>query len=107
MITAEQIRAGRALARLDQAELAKRAGISVETVKRLERLRGPISANTMTETAIRKVFADVGVAFIDENGGGFGVRFKKPGANVSMTQTAVDLLDDGMPVRTVHAPPKA
>ena len=90
MITAEQIRAGRALARLDQTILAKRAGISVETIKRLERLRGPISANTSTENAIRKVFADIGVIFLDENGGGFGVRFKSPGGEALLRSGGTD-----------------
>jgi len=76
MLTGEQIRAARALARLDQTQLAESAGISLETVKRLERMHGPISANTGTEAAIRKAFADVGVIFIEENGGGVGVRLK-------------------------------
>ena len=93
MITAEQIRAGRALARLDQSVLARLAGISVETVKRLERLRGPISANTSTEAAIRRVFSEMGIAFIDENGGGFGVRFKTPGGDAAATSKGVDLPD--------------
>lgn len=78
MITGEQIRAARGLARLDQAELAERAGISLETVKRLERLRGPISANTTTEAAIRSAFNAVGVIFLEEDGLGCGVRFSLP-----------------------------
>ena len=78
MITGEQIRAARALLRLDQAELAEKAGISLETVKRLERLRGPITANTMTELALRRAFTSCGVLFIEENGGGVGVRFRLP-----------------------------
>ena len=77
MLTGEQIRAARGLARLEQAQLATFAGISLETVKRLEKVRGSISANTGTEAAIRKAFADAGVIFIDENGDGPGVRLKK------------------------------
>jgi transcriptional regulator with XRE-family HTH domain len=78
MITGEQIRAARGLTRLDQAELAERAGISLETIKRLERLRGPISANTTTEAAIRAAFAAIDVVFIEEDGHGYGVRFRRP-----------------------------
>lgn len=77
MLTGEQIRAARALARLEQSELARSAQISVETVKRLERTAGPISANTGTEAAIRRAMGDAGVLFIDENGEGAGVRLRK------------------------------
>lgn len=77
MLTGEQIRAARALARLEQAEVAKDAGVSLETVKRLEKARGPISANTSTEAALRRAFDAAGVLFIDENGQGPGVRLRK------------------------------
>ena len=78
MITGEQIRAARGLARLDQAELAEQAGVSLETIKRLERLRGPISADTTTEAAIRSAFTALNVIFIEEDGHGCGVRFRLP-----------------------------
>lgn len=78
MLTGEQIRAARGLARLEQSDLASAAGISLETVKRLEKMRGPISANTSTEAAIRRAFTEAGVIFIDENGEGPGVRLRKP-----------------------------
>lgn len=77
MLTAEQLRAARAIVRMEQAELAVAAGLSVETIKRLERLRGPISANTSTEAALRRAFGEAGVIFIEENGEGPGVRLKK------------------------------
>jgi transcriptional regulator with XRE-family HTH domain len=105
MITAEQIRAARALARLDQSELAERAGISVETVKRVERLRGPISANTSTEAAIRRVFAAMGIDFIDENGGGYGVRFRNPGHVLANDKMKTDA-DDAAAVGALQSPSK-
>ena len=77
MLTGEQIRAARALARMEQTALASASGISVETVKRLERAVGSISANTSTEAAIRRAFSDAGVIFLDENGEGPGVRLRK------------------------------
>ena len=78
MLTGEQIKAARALARLDQNELAALAEVSFETVKRLEQMRGEIRATVATEKAIRQAFASRGVVFIDENGGGAGVRLAKP-----------------------------
>ena len=77
MLTGEQIRAGRALVRLEQAELAQAAQLSVETVKRLEKSRGTISANLATATALRRALEAAGVIFIDENGEGPGVRLRK------------------------------
>jgi transcriptional regulator with XRE-family HTH domain len=76
MLSAEQLRAARALLRWDQTKLAKAASISVETIKRLERLDGNLSAHSMTLEAIRKAFETAGVIFIEQNGGGPGVRLK-------------------------------
>lgn len=79
MLTGEQIRAARALLRMEQAALAEAAAVSLETIKRLEKMRGPISANTTTEAALRRVFTAAGAILIDENGEGPGVRLKKTG----------------------------
>ena len=79
LLTGGQIKAGRALARMDQSALSAASGISVPTIKRLEGMSGPISANTNTETALRKALTEAGVIFIDENGEGPGVRLRKGG----------------------------
>ena len=71
-LTGEQIRAARALTRLEQRELADLAKVSVETVKRLERIRGAVDANIRTLTAITEVFLSLGVAF-EANSGDIGV----------------------------------
>ena len=77
MLTGEQIRAARALVRMEQTALAKASGLSLPTIKRLETQVGAISANTRTEAAIRGAFVEAGVIFIDENGEGPGVRLRK------------------------------
>jgi len=77
MITAEQIRGARAMLRIEQTELAMLAGVSVETIKRIERKPGPVSAFAATLQAIRTALENAGVEFIAENGGGAGVRLKK------------------------------
>ena len=76
MYHGEQLRAARNLVRWSQHKLAQEAGISVETVKRLEAIRGPVSANTKTIDAIISALKPI-VEFIDENGGGPGVRLRK------------------------------
>ena len=55
MLYSEQLRAARALLRWEQSTVAAHARVSVETVKRLERLDGPIVAvKVATIEAIRR-----------------------------------------------------
>lgn len=78
MLTSEQLRAGRALLRWEQARLAETAGVSVETVKRLERMDGSLGATRVdTLDKLRRALERAGVEFIPENGGGAGVRLRK------------------------------
>lgn len=79
ILTGEQIKAGRALCRINQAELARRAGISLETVKRLEAIRGEVDANVRTLNAILTAFEAMGVTFERVDGrAGLGV-WARPG----------------------------
>ncbi|HEY9566925.1 MAG TPA: transcriptional regulator, partial [Thalassobaculum sp.] len=57
--------------------LAKKAEVSLETVKRLENLDGPLmGARVGTVEAIRVCLEAAGVEFIPANGGGPGVRLR-------------------------------
>jgi transcriptional regulator with XRE-family HTH domain len=71
-ITPEQIRAARALLRLDQAELAKRAHVSVVTIRRLEREQPSGRVATGTLMGVRKVLEQAGAEFIPD-----GVRCRR------------------------------
>ena len=73
IFSGEQIRAARALARIDQIELAVQCGLSVETIKRLERIRGPIDANIRTLRAIDDAFRRIGITFNTGDEGATGV----------------------------------
>jgi len=73
MLTGEQIRAARALARVEQVELAKCCALSLETIKRLERIRGPVDANIRTLNAIVTAFEEMGIRFDGCENGGVGV----------------------------------
>jgi transcriptional regulator with XRE-family HTH domain len=64
MITAEQIKAARALLRLEQEELARRAGVSITTVRRLEASRGSELVAGDTASAVVKALEEAGVEFI-------------------------------------------
>ena len=83
MLTGEQLRAARAMLKMEQGELAELSGVSVETIKRLERIDGPISANSMTLDGIQKALEGEGAMFLPENGGLPGVRLRRePPANI-------------------------
>jgi transcriptional regulator with XRE-family HTH domain len=76
VVTNEQLRAARALLGLSQAELALRADLSVPTIKRLEGGFGP-HVSDEARARLQKAIESAGVEFIEENGGGTGVRFRK------------------------------
>ena len=61
MLTSEQIRAARALLRWEQKNLAAAAGVSVETIKRLEKKPGRVSPYVQTVDAIRGALETAGV----------------------------------------------
>ena len=75
MLMGEQIRAARALLGWEQKRLAVAAGVSVETIGRLERTRGAVSAYVGTVDTIQKVLEEVGIEFI--NGEAPGVRLRR------------------------------
>jgi hypothetical protein len=77
MITSEQVRAARALLRWEQRNLADASKVSLPSIKRLEISPGPLAAQARTVDAIRSALERGGVVFLDENGEGAGVRFRK------------------------------
>jgi predicted transcriptional regulator len=77
MISSDQIRGARAILRLSQANLAKAASVSLETIKRLEAMDGELKVRLDTVTRIKVALEKAGVEFIAENGGGAGVRLTK------------------------------
>jgi transcriptional regulator with XRE-family HTH domain len=75
MITPQQCRAARGLLEWSQQELADRAGVGIVAVNQFEnRVAQPRRA---TLKAIEHAFQTAGVDFIEENGGGPGVRLRK------------------------------
>ena len=75
MITASQCRAARGLLDWTQQELADAARIGVATVRLFE--SEATETRHATLAVIRHAFELAGVEFIDENGGGPGLRLKK------------------------------
>jgi transcriptional regulator with XRE-family HTH domain len=75
MLTPAQCRAARGLLDWSQQDLASQAGIGIVTVRQIE--AGVTEPRRATLVVVRQAFERAGVEFIDENGGGPGVRLRK------------------------------
>ena len=74
-LTSEQIRAARAMLRMEQSVLAAKSGVSVETIRRFEKMDGEIRAQANTVASIKEALEHEGVVFVDAEGAeGEGVR---------------------------------
>jgi ribosome-binding protein aMBF1 (putative translation factor) len=76
-IVSAQIRAARALLRWSAEDLATHSKIGVATIRRAELTENQTSMTAANEAAVRAALESAGVEFIDENGGGPGVRLRK------------------------------
>jgi transcriptional regulator with XRE-family HTH domain len=76
-VSIRQVKAARELLGWSQDQLAEKAGVSVPTIKRLEAGDGMLGGRAETVNKIRTALENGGVAFIDENGGGPGVRLRQ------------------------------
>ena len=75
IINPAQCRAGRALLELTQTQLALAAGVGLSTVVDFENNRRQLSNGAIE--SIFQALTRAGVEFIQENGGGPGVRLRK------------------------------
>jgi len=70
-----QCRAARAILNITQPSLAEIAKLGLSTVVDFEKMRRQVSQEAIE--AMQKALEKSGVEFIDENGGGPGVRLRK------------------------------
>jgi ribosome-binding protein aMBF1 (putative translation factor) len=76
-LTSPQIRAARGLLRWSAEDLAREAALGLATIRRAEGAELETSMTVANDLAVRRALESAGVEFIDENGGGPGVRLKK------------------------------
>jgi transcriptional regulator with XRE-family HTH domain len=79
MITAAQIRAARALLGWSGAELAEAAGLSLQTIRRMESPIGPERSAAINVEAVQRALETAGVQFLpadDAAALGPGLRLK-------------------------------
>ena len=75
-MTPSQSRAARALLEMNQSTLAQNAGLGLSTIVDFEKDRRQVSADAVK--SIKAALEREGITFIEENGGGEGVRLRKP-----------------------------
>jgi predicted transcriptional regulator len=75
---AAQLRAARSMLRWEQEQVASAAGVSVDTISRLERLSGEMDARLGTLRRIQRALEAAGIEFT--NGDAPGVRLRAPTA---------------------------
>ena len=75
MISAAQCRAARGLLDWNQQDLAREAGVGVVTIRQLE--AGINQPRRATLVVVRHTLVEAGIEFIEDNGGGVGVRFRE------------------------------
>jgi hypothetical protein len=76
-LTSAQIRAARALLRWRAEDLARESAVGIATIRRAELREEETSLTAPNDQAIKRALEAAGVEFIDENGGGPGVRLRK------------------------------
>jgi transcriptional regulator with XRE-family HTH domain len=76
-LTSAQLRAARSLIRWSAEDLARETALSVATIRRAELADDETSMTAANDLAVRRALEAAGVEFIDENGGGPGVRLRK------------------------------
>src|SRR5215831_10022534 len=77
LLTIRQIKAARALLGWSQGDLAHHSSISEPTIARLESAEGELAGRATTAEKIQKALEKAGIDFIEQNGGGPGVRLRR------------------------------
>jgi hypothetical protein len=75
-LTSAQIRAARGLVRWSAEDLAREAALGLATIRRAEGAERETCMTAANDLAVRRALEGAGVEFIDENGGGPGVRLR-------------------------------
>ncbi len=72
-----QIRAARSLLKWTAEDLARESALGVNTIRRAEAAEHETQLTAANDLAVRRALEAAGIEFIDDNGGGEGVRFRK------------------------------
>lgn len=110
MITAQQIRAARALLGIDQKQLAELAGVSLPTIQRMEASEGQVRGTVDTLVKVIGALETAGIEIIGEHspssGIGRGVRLRETAAGASPGVDASLLYDKAPPASSPRGTPE-
>src|SRR5215471_12659173 len=91
-LVSAQIRAARALLRWSAEDLARESRLGITTIRRAELTEAETAMTVVNDLAVRRTLEAAGVEFIDENGGGPGVRLRKRSTPGGSTDRSGDWL---------------
>ena len=77
-LTGRQIRAARGLVGWTAVDLAAASQVGVATIRRSEVENGPVRMTPANAATLQRALEEAGIEFLPENGGGVGVRLRKP-----------------------------
>ena len=82
LTTGNQLKAARALVEMDQADLAARAGVNVNTIRNMEAASaGPIAGRAASVQAVQRALEAAGVEFLNHDEPGVKLKRQKGGAS--------------------------
>jgi transcriptional regulator with XRE-family HTH domain len=76
LISGRQLKAARALIGWEQTDLAKKSGVAISTVRRMESFDGEIGARTATLSLVQRALEKAGVDFLNHERPGVRMRAK-------------------------------
>ncbi len=74
LITGRQLKAARSLIGWGQTDLAKKSGVAISTVRRMESFDGEIGARTGTLSLIKRSLEKAGIEFLNDDSPGVRLR---------------------------------
>ena len=77
MLTGAQIRMARGYLKWSVRILAEKTNLGDSTIQRMEAAEGVPSASAKNLAVVQSVLEKAGIEFLDENGGGPGMRLRK------------------------------
>ena len=111
MITANQLRAARALLSIDQRQMAELADLSVPTIQRMEASDGVIRANVDSLMKLVSALESAGIELINPGAasatGGRGVRLREHVTNPKTASKATPKISSKTKSKTVRQPKRA
>ena len=72
------MRAARGLVGWTAVDLAAASQVGVATIRRSEVENGPVRMTPANAATLQRALEEAGIEFLPENGGGVGVRMRKP-----------------------------